>query len=172
MSEVTTGLLEPFAYGRGFTERIIGTNPGAGNAFTLAMLGQYNTRPLAVVATLTNTAGAANRWAELRYLDADGNVWERFGGGFFNTASQIVSLVWQDERGQAEFAVSGADTTPLYMPLSPRWLEGSDSLRIFIGNMQAGDALTNIRLTLERFPTGQRGYPEGRGPARLPVLPR
>jgi hypothetical protein len=170
--EGTAGLLEPFAYGRGFTERIFGTSPGAGSAFTFPMVGQYNTRAVAVVAQLATSAAAANRWAELRALDADGNVWERWGGGVIVLASSTLQLVWQDGRTGAELATAGADATPLYMPLTPRFLEGGDSLRIFVGNMQAGDALTGIRLTLERFPTGPRGYPEGVVPERLPPRPR
>jgi len=170
--EGTAGLLSSFSYGRGFTERVAGTAPAAGQPFTFAMDGRYNTRPVAVLAQLVTAAGAANRWPELRALDADGTVWNRWGGAPFITASLTVQLVWQLGRGDDGFTIAGADSTPYYMPLTDVWLEGSDQLRIFVGNMQAGDALTAPRLVLERFETGPRGYPEGRVPERVPVAPR
>lgn len=170
--EGTAGLLEPFAYGRGFTERVLGATPAAGQPANLAMDGRYNTRPLMVTAQLVTTAGAANRWAELRALDADGTVWYRWGRGAFITASLTAVLVWELGLGESSFVSAGVDASPMFMPLSDVWLEGGDSLRVFVGNMQAGDTLTAVRAVFERFPTGERGYPEGRGAERVPVYPR
>jgi len=172
VSEVTTGLLEPFAYGRGFSERIVGTTPAAGANFTFTMVGQYNTRPEIVLCTFVAAAVAVNRWVELQALDADGNIWARWGAAIFITTGQTRQLVWEVGRGSSDSGSSGADATPIWAPLTDIFLEGSDQLRIAVGNIQGADQLSAIRLTLERFPTGRRGYPEGRGPARLPVLPR
>jgi len=168
--ETSAGLLEPFGYGRGFHDRILGVQPAAGANFARSLESQYATRVLAVNCQLVTGAAVANRWVELRFTDSDGGVWDRAGAGVFVLASSTVQLVWQIGRGSADFASGGADTTPIYAPLNDVFLAGSDQVRIVVGNIQAADQLSAIRLTVERFPTGRRGYPEGRAiaaPARL-----
>lgn len=160
--EVTAGLLEPFAYGRGYLERTAPANPAAGAGFTYSVAGGFYARVLAIACQLVTDGTAANRWIEARVTDADGTVWERFGAGVLIPASTTVQLAWSDERGESEWASAGADATPIYMPLPARFLQPTEQLRVAIGNVQAGDQLSSVRLSVERFPEGRRGYSEGR----------
>lgn len=160
--EVTAGLLEPFAYGRGYLERVAPAQPAAGAGFTYSVAGGFYARVLAVLCQLTTDATAANRWVEARVTDADGTVWERFGAGVLIPASTTVQLAWSDERGESEWATAGADASPIYMPLPARFLQPTEQLRVAVGNVQAGDQLSAVRISVERFPEGPRGYKEGR----------
>src|SRR5205085_8515908 len=99
------------------------------------------------------------------YRDQEGTIWHRFGLGVLFVASDVATHVWQVDRGVGEWSSSAGDATPYYAPLADVWLEGADQLRIFVGNIAAGDQLSAIKLVFERFPSGPRGYPEGVEPA-------
>lgn len=169
-SLATAGLLEPFQFGRGFVERVIAPDPGAGNNLTFKLDSRYTSRLLACMVQLVTSATVANRWLELRYTDSDGGVWHRFGAGRFQVASLTQLYAFDIGRGASEWAASGADLTPVFSPLADVFLEGTDQIRLVVGNLQAGDVLSGCRLSFERLPTGPRGYEEGAReapPARL-----
>jgi hypothetical protein len=161
---VTAGLLQPFAYGAGYQELVLGTSPGANTNFSLGIAGTAVSRLVGAVVTVTADANVANRWLELDFADSDGTIWTRNGAGVFVTASSVVNFDFDIGRGANDWRNSGADYTPVFCMLANRYLLPTQRVQLNLGNKQAGDTLTGIRLTFERFPTGARGFELGRVP--------
>ena len=85
----------------------------------------------------------ALRDARVRYLVAGANA--------TLAASQVQSFVWHPEAGDADWPVEDAAIAPL----PPQFLYPTTSLVLKIGNVQAGDQIDQVRLSVEKFRTGQ-----------------
>lgn len=153
----TRGLTEEFAYGYGWQEVVAVANPAAGQELTYSIAGQYDSRLLACEVLLTTSAAVASRYLTLQYLGGDGVPFAVNGAAVLVTASSTAQYSFSHARGTAEWNTG----TGVFVPLLPQFLEPGESIKIDVDSIQAGDTLTNIRLVLERFPTGGRGYPEG-----------
>lgn len=160
----TVGLMQPFAYAEGYQEIVTGANPGANTNFDQKVEGRFVSRLLGCVVQLVTDANVANRWLELDFVDSDGNIFTRNGAGVFVTASSTVQFDFNVDRGANDWANSGSDFTPVFAMLANRFLLPTQRVQLNLGNKQAGDAMTKIILTFERFPTGPRGFPLGRSP--------
>lgn len=160
--EVTAGLLEPFDYGRGYLERVGLADPGAGNPAIYKVAGGFYARVLSVVAQLVTSAVAGSRTVEFRVTDSDGTVWDRFGAGVLVPPSTTLQIAGSDQRGDSEWCSDATISTALYIPTPGRFLQPTEQYRLVIGGMDVGDVISGMRLTVERFPEGRRGYREGR----------
>lgn len=155
---ITEELLDPFAYGRGFFDVLAGAAPGAGSDFTFTESGQWLTRVISAAFRLTTSAVAANRIVTCNYEDGNGNTLIRAGA-----AVAVLANSTQDFSGTIDGPSGAWNTgTPVFFSLAHFFIEPGRLFRIHVANIDAGDTLTNIFVGVERFPTGPRGYPEGR----------
>lgn len=130
-----------------FSETIVGTNPAAAAAFTLAMQGEYFTRPLSVVFQLVSDANAANRAIRVTYETAGGTVYARTMASPVQVASKTVLYQFFVDAG----TVQGVADTFSQSGLPPVVMSPTDVLAIRVANIQAGDQLSAIVAVLERF---------------------
>jgi hypothetical protein len=162
--DVTTEVLEPLSLGYGARELITVASPAAGANVTVKVSKGEAWRLLAVVATLVTDANAANRWLELDYQTDAGLVYCRNGGAPIVTASTTVNFCWKIDQGTSDFASSGSDLTPIIYPLADFLIPRGDAISLVLGNKQATDQLSAIRILVEELVEGPRGYPVGRHP--------
>ena len=153
----TRGLTEEFGYGRGYDEIVKGITPAAGAQFSYKIQGQYSTRLLSIIFTIVTDANVANRAVTVDFADPEDSVWASNGYGAVITASTTQKHSGQIDRTVGEWA-SG---TTIFFPISDLFIDPGNKIRINVANIQATDALSAIVMVLERFPTGNRGYPEG-----------
>lgn len=144
---------QPYGHGRTFQSTI---SPGQIGGFPLAVAGADYTaslqrydrwRLVAVTFDLTTDANAANRYVQVQYLDGTGVPIARDITAFVQVASKayhysgsLEGLVGQD----------GLTAVTASFRLSGLWLEAGQSVRIQLGAVQVGDALTNVRFTFDR----------------------
>jgi hypothetical protein len=144
---VPSGLLQPLAVGAGWHEVIGGVAPAAAADFTLPMDSRYITRVLAVTCRLVSDANAANRSVRVLYEDSAGNVLALAGTSLQQAASKTVDYSFLVGVGAA-LTVTDLQSTA---PLPAMFLRGTDVLRIDNVNAQAGDQLSRVFVTVERF---------------------
>ena len=154
----TYGLVEPFGYGKAFPDWLDVTTPAAGAQASVTVEGRWALRVLAARCTLTTDANAANRLVTIDYLNNNGVVRARSGAGVVITASTSAqAFEFSAHRTVAEWAAN----TPIFAPLQPWILPPGFVVRFTVTNIQATDALTALSLWVEKFPTGNQGYPLG-----------
>lgn len=146
---IPAGLLAPLAVGEAWHEVVAGTSPAAAADFTLAMDGRFTTRVLAVTARLVADANAANRFVRVVFEDAAGNVLAATAAGTAQTANQTIDYSFLANVAGTSVATALAQVAPL----PPIFLRPTDVLRIDNANAQAGDQLSRVFVTLERFYT-------------------
>lgn len=155
---VTVGLLEPFGYGLGYADFITPASPAAGAALTLKVGGENYVRLLAARATLTTSAAVANRVLTLDYINARGTTFVQNGASVLVTANSTNQVFeWDKNRTVAEWNTG----TPVWAPLQSIMLQPGFSIQFNVAAIDVADQLASITLWLERFPTGERGYPQG-----------
>jgi hypothetical protein len=155
---ITEEVLNPFAYGRGFLELIEPANPAAGANFAITQDGRYISRLIAATFTLTTSAAVASRFVTVDYADGNGNVAISNGAAVTVLAGSTQVFSFNMARGTSEWNTG----TSVFCPLFDFMLEPGRIVQINVLNRDAADQLSKIVLSFERFPTGPRGYPEGR----------
>lgn len=140
-------LVQPYAVGGAIQWTLRGTPPGAGNNFTLPIDSAWVWRLTVCTFTLNTSGAAANRYATVQQIGGDTLPYRVDGAGVVVTAGSIQRFSGSMYRGSAEWATG----TDVFFPLTPIFLRGGDSLAINVANIQAGDSLTAIYLTFDRF---------------------
>jgi hypothetical protein len=154
------GLVQPFGYGLAYPDWLDVTTPAAGANASVVVGGENSIRVVAARATLVTDANVASRVLTLDYLDGRGNTRCRNGAGVTVTASDTgETYEWNNSRGSAEWNTG----TPVFAPLAPLLIPPGCTIRFTVTNIQAGDQLSALSLWVERFPTGDNGYPLGAG---------
>lgn len=136
-----------------------GANPAAAAAFVQQIDDGYWWRLLTVSVRLNTDATAANRTLRVEYRDTENNVVSINGNPVTYPAAtadeDFFFSVWHP-RGEWEVATANI------VPLSPMLLQPGWDWRIGVTNIQAGDTLTVIRFTVEKF------YPPESGDYTVP----
>jgi hypothetical protein len=169
---VTLGVAYPFSYGAVSVEDIDVTTPAAGANASWSVEGRFWARIVSARATLTTDANAANRLMALDFIDGRGVLRIRNAPSSVATANTTAqAFQWKPELGMTDLATN----TEVGVPLSPRILPPGSSVQFTVVNKQVADQLTLLTLSVEKFPTGERGEPLGvvglHGPAAVPVGP-
>ena len=125
-------------------------SPAAGADYSDGFGGGYLCRLIAVHARLVTSADVADRELVLEYRDGQDQRIDLMGAPVEQTASTTTDYVFSAFQGQAEWPVDGSVLVPLHPLLLPL---GFDA-RLHIVGVQATDALSRIRVTLERFDVG------------------
>lgn len=160
----TRGLTDEAMYGYGWQEVVTIANPAAGAEVTYPITGQYQTRVHSIVFLLTTGAAVANRYVTVQYLGGDGVPFAYSGAAVLVTASSTAQFSGDVNRGTAEWNAG----TGVFFPLADAILNPGEQVKIDVDSIQAADTLTAIRLMVDRYPTGPRGYPEGVDYGRRP----
>lgn len=145
-------LVEPYRRTqRAFRERIKGVAPAANTDYAVTMEGRYVTLLESIFCRLTTDGNAANREVVLEYRDAETLRFALFGAGVVVTASSTYDYSFVAGRQESAWPVDTSILVPtVTMPLLP-----GESFRLHLVNGQAGDTLTLIRYTWERFLTDE-----------------
>lgn len=157
-ASVTEGLLDPFSYGRGYFESVNIANPAAGANAQDKLGGQFLSRLVSARFRLVTDNNVANRFVTVDVQDGNGNTILSQG----NLTSVVASKTADYFYGRKQALTQDALGLYLFAPLDDFFLEPGRIVQITVANIQAGDQLSRIFLGYERFPTGPRGYPEGR----------
>lgn len=154
----TAGLVGQFGYGLAFPDWIDVPTPAAGATATYTVPGQYSQRIVAARLSLTTDANAANRLVTLDYVNARGITYVQNGAALVvtaNTSAQVFE--WHRNRTVSEWAAN----TLVWAPLLDVFLPPGFRVVFNVANIQVADAISGLRLWVEDFPTGLRGYPRG-----------
>lgn len=154
MTQFTLGLTNGVSHGPAFSQVLNVTSPAAGAGFTYTNSGRYWERVVSLAFRLVSDGNAADRQVLLTATD---------GGGVplaaFPAASVQAATLTYDY-----YFLSNVDTfnqvvaTSVVSPVFAGFLQPSYTLAVTIGSVQVGDAISRIRLYVERFVTGPEGY--------------
>lgn len=139
----------------GLPEFFRAASPAAGANFSQALGGSFYARLVTLFVRLVTDANVANRTLRVEYLDTDGAVYEVAGNPVTypaNSTEDYSFSVWQ---GQGEWEVAATNLVPLH----PTLLPPTHSFRILVNSIQAGDQLSRISWTWERFYTTDQPKP-------------
>ena len=155
---VEAGLVEPFGYGLASQDWVPVATPVAGANASFTVEGRNWLRVVAAVATLATDANVANRVFSLDFINARGTTYLRNFAPLVVTAGTAATVFhWQEQVTQSEWAVN----TPVKVPVSSLFLPPGTTVQFTVDNKQAGDQISAIFLTVERFTTGPGGYAVG-----------
>jgi hypothetical protein len=132
---------------------VAGTTPAVASGFSLTLSGEYVTLPLAVLFTFVTDANVANRSVRLEYDDGNGTVFWSDGSGAVVQAGTTSRWRFSSERTGADWDQNNF----VFAPLPNLPLYGGQKLQINLTNVQAGDQLSAIILTLRRGLSGGAG---------------
>jgi len=142
-NRITSGIFQPFTYGRGYTAVLPQTAPAAGQPLNVKVPVSQLWRFLGIFFTLTTSAAVANREMFVSVSDQSGVSVVTIGTSAFVPASSTV---------QARFAyiftsmfsdVGGG----LYAPFPDNFFPGGVTLGLNAGAMQAGDQISGATVT-------------------------
>lgn len=131
----------------GLPEYVQGASPAAGAHFVQAITGQYHTRLVSVFARLVTDATAAARTVLVEYRDAEDNRFVFSGAPVTQSASDTIDWAFHVFHSQAEWEIDNS----ILIPLAPILLPPTFDFRVFVGSIQAGDQLSQVRFVWERF---------------------
>lgn len=130
------------------------TSPAAGADFSYQLPGDFYVRLLSVYCKFVADANAASREVVLQYTDAGDNVFDLAGINTTVTASNTAYYAFSAFQPEV---VATVDSSAL-VPLHPVILAPTQKIILHVVNIQATDALTQVRTNWERFytTTGER----------------
>lgn len=156
--QVAESLVQPFGYGIAFPDWLDVATPAAGVTATVTVPGEYYYRLVAARLSITTDANVANRFVSLDFVNARDITYLQNGAGLVVTASTTTQVFqWDSNRTVGEWAAN----TPVFAPLCPVFLPPAFKIRFNVASIQATDQISGLRLWVEKFPTGGRGYPAG-----------
>lgn len=154
----TRGLLEPFGYGKGYQDWVPVATPAAGANAPFIVEARNWVRVLGATCTVATDANVANRVLSLDFISPRiGTYWRNFPPLVITAGTAATVFHWQEQMTQSEWAAN----TPVKVPVSSIFLPPATTVQFTLDNKQAGDTLTALLLTVERYDTGPAGYAVG-----------
>ena len=145
----------PVGSGLGVQEPFSVTTPAAGSGWTFTCDGRGLRRLSSLVFTLATSAVVAARYPALEYRGGDGNPY-----AVAAVAATIAASSTQRYVFATNYAAQAWNTgTDAFAPLPQLFLSPGDTLVLAIANVDAGDQVSLVRGTLERFPLDGVGLP-------------
>lgn len=133
----------------GLPEYVKGDNPAAGAHFSAQVGGHDFLRLLTVYCRLVTDANVATRTVLVEFRDDADNRFAFSGAPVTQSATDTVDWAFNVFQDQAEWEIDDS----ILIPLAPILLFPTFDFRIFVDAVQAGDQLSQIRWTQERFYT-------------------
>lgn len=157
MPDVLHGLTSEFAHGRAFSEVVPVTSPAVAVGFTYTVSSRYWERLAGVSFVLTSDANAANRSVLLTVKDGSAAALDAVPPAAVQVASKVYTYVY------APNATPVNDTLGLVnqQRLPRLLLQPAFTVVVTLTAAQAADQISAIRFYVERFDTGQAGFPIG-----------
>ena len=156
---------QPYGYGATEQTTVDGAAPAAGQSFSFTFNGYDRGRLVFCTFDLSTDANVANRYVTVEYQGSDG-IARAADAAAVRVAASTTNQRYCGSlnRGTSEWATG----TDVLFPLCGLWLEAGATVKINVAGIQAGDTLTNIRLTFDRWLDGSQrpqagggsGYPE------------
>jgi hypothetical protein len=144
------GFTAPFTSEQGYTDFLTPSSPAAGAnySFTVGGLSSTWTRIVAVKATLATDANVANRLFSLDYVSGRAGAMIRNAATVLITASTAATVFqWDHAHTVSEWQTG----TPVFSPLVDIILTPGWTVQLTVDNIQAGDQISAIAVTLEKF---------------------
>lgn len=149
-------LTQPFGIGFGIQEPFRPANPAAGANLSSVADGAGARRLLTIVLTLVTSAVVGARYLKLEWRGDDGKAYADAAVAATLAASQTQRYVFALNYPAQSWNVG----TDAFAPLPAVFLSPGDKLVTTIDNLDAGDQLSSIRGTMERFPLDGVGLPK------------
>lgn len=147
----------PARLNRWYYDWIDVATPAAGAAASVTVDGAWYLRVLAARLLITTDSNAANRLISLDYINGRGITYVRNSGGVVIPASQSSqAFEWNYQRTVGEWATN----TPFFFPCLDMWLPPGFSVKFAVDNIQVGDQISGLRLSVMKYPSGVEGGPE------------
>lgn len=127
-----------------------GTSPAAAADFIQPITGRYFVRLLTVFARLVTDANVAERQLFIDYRDDADRRFAIAGAPVGQDESTTTDYAFQAFVGQSDWPIDGV----VLVTLPPLILSPGYDWRIGIANGEAGDQISAVRWTSERFYTG------------------
>lgn len=154
MGQTTLGLLRPFHHGRGYRSLVVPANPSAGATYTKTVPGDKWQRLTAIAFTLATSNVAANRAVTIDYANKAKGHFLSDGAAVIQAASTTNTYYGSSERANSEWNAG----TAAFFPLWGGFLESGETITISVANIDTGDQLSGIVLTVEEFEVGHGGF--------------
>lgn len=151
-------------------ELIEGDTPAAGAEYVYRVPGDWDVRPLVVWCQLATDATAGNRQLVLELRDGQGRRYAIFGTDVQLSPSSSQEFAFQAGAPEGMWPVDDVAV----VPLQPLYMWPTYQLALRIVGAGAGDQLSGIRLTVEKYTTARarRRQAEAEQPARSRRSPR
>lgn len=133
----------------GLPEYLKGATPAVAAHFVQELGGNFFTRLLSVFVRLETDENAANRTVLVEYRTDEDARFMISGAPVVQTATTTTDWEFDVFQGQAEWTIDDS----ILVPLKPFLLPPAFDFRVFVDNIQAGDQLSLVRFTWERFYT-------------------
>jgi hypothetical protein len=148
-------LTQPIGAGLGVQEPFAPASPAAGANLSFVCDGRGLRRLQTLVLTLTTSAVVAARYLKVEWQGGDGKAY-----AVAAVAATLAASLTQRYVFAVGYAAQAWNTgTDGFAPLPAVLLSPGDSLVTVVDNLDAGDTLTVIRGTMERFPLDGVGLP-------------
>lgn len=134
-------------------------DPAAGADFSYQLGGDFYVRLIAVYCKLVTDGTAASREVVVSYEDAGGNRYDLMGANTTVAASSTAYYAFSVFQGEV---VATVDSSVL-VPLHPVILLPTQTFKLHVVSVQAGDQLSQVRTVWERF------YTHGQPPRNAPT---
>jgi hypothetical protein len=157
VTQYTLGLTSGVSHGPAFSQLERVATPAAGAGFTYTNDGRYWERLVAVSFRLVSGSNAANRQVLLTVADGGGVALALFPSASVQTAS----LTWDYAFLASISNFSTVVGTSVVSPIFGGFLQPRFTVALTIGAVDAADQVSNIRVYVERFVTGDGGYQLG-----------
>jgi hypothetical protein len=144
------GFTAPFTREQGYTDFFTPASPAAGAnySFTVGSLSVDYARIVAVKATLATDANAADRLFSVDYRSGRAGTMIRNAATVLLTANTAATVFqWDHAHSVSEWQTG----TPVFAPLVDIVLTPGWTVQLTVDSIQAGDAITAIAVTLEKF---------------------
>lgn len=133
-----------------FPDHLLIPAPAAGAVASLAVDSSFELRIRSVVATLTTSAAAGNRFPTLRVEDPEGNTWYGVVATPAIAANGAAVEVWFSEETQH----GGPDGTKLVAGATPNlWIPGGWKIEVGAVNLDVADQFSAVRLYVAKRTT-------------------
>ena len=133
-----------------------GGRPAAGGGFTYQQPGSERQLIALVAFRLVTSAAVANRLVTVAFKGGDGVVIGTFGAGFTQAASLTTDYTFGV--GLNAYGANGAAAIGAPLPLL--WFQDPISVVASVAAVDAGDQISNVRVTVIQVPSPVPGDPQ------------
>lgn len=145
-------LVDEYGAGGGWQDTLAIASPAAGAALAFKVPGDRIIRPISIALRFVTSAVVGARAPVLEYLDADGVLI----CGHMSSANQAASINWQHCWSVENHPIAAGAALLQTGKLTPIFLVPGFQIRCRVAVIDAGDQISEVRLTADMFSTDAR----------------